>query len=197
MEMNVAMVDLQHNLLHRRPDRFNVTDNVKAEIQQNIHRTPADIFRQLEQQNPNLTQKQVHAWWTYFLKKEYEHDYNDQLNSTKILVEENELKMILINNQGIKYLGFITPFFELLKNNNEIVMDATYKTNILGYELYAIIVDTLNDITNLISIDDKNNKSLQLFKQYKSILYDALEIVQKQENANNIQWAQAVQKSFK
>ncbi|CAG8751960.1 2910_t:CDS:2, partial [Gigaspora margarita] len=139
MEKNVAMVDLQHNLLHKRPDRFNVTDDVKAEIQKNIHRMPADIFRQLEQQNPSLTQKQVHAWWTYFLKKEYARDYNNQLNSTKILVEENEFKMILINDQGIKYLGFITPFFELLKNNHEIAMDATYKMNILGYELYAII----------------------------------------------------------
>ncbi|CAG8833289.1 4455_t:CDS:2, partial [Racocetra persica] len=128
MEMNVAMVDLQYNLFHRCSDRFNITDNVKAEIQQNIHHTPADIFRQLEQQNPNLTQKQ-----------EYEHNYNNQLNSTKILVEENELKMILINDQEIKYLGFIIPFFELLKNNNEIVIDATYKMNILGYELYAII----------------------------------------------------------
>ncbi|CAG8676171.1 9852_t:CDS:1, partial [Cetraspora pellucida] len=33
--------------------------------------------------------------------------------------------------------------------------------------------------------------------QYKSVLHDALEIVQEQENANNIQWAQAVQRSFK
>ncbi|CAG8790198.1 3071_t:CDS:2, partial [Gigaspora rosea] len=67
---------------------------------------------QLEQENPNLTQKQVHAWWTYFLKKEYIRD-DDQLNSTKILVEENECK--------------------------EIVTDATYKTNALGYELYSVI----------------------------------------------------------
>ncbi|CAG8742449.1 12731_t:CDS:2, partial [Cetraspora pellucida] len=74
MEINVATVDLQHNLLHKRSDRFNVTDDIKVEIQKNIHCTPANIFRQLEQQNPNLTQKQVYAWWTYFLKKEYERD---------------------------------------------------------------------------------------------------------------------------
>ncbi|CAG8790618.1 15761_t:CDS:1, partial [Cetraspora pellucida] len=89
IEMNVATIDLQHNLLHKRPDRFNTSDDIKAEIKKNLHQMPADIFRQLEQQNPNLTQKQVHAWWTYFLRKEYIHDDN-QLSSTKILIEENE-----------------------------------------------------------------------------------------------------------
>ncbi|CAG8749721.1 13818_t:CDS:2, partial [Cetraspora pellucida] len=58
-------------------------------------------------------------------------------------------------------------------------------------------IDALNDITNLISNDDENNELLQLFKQYKSVLHDALKIMQEQENANNIQWAQAVQRSFK
>ncbi|CAG8805416.1 33554_t:CDS:2, partial [Racocetra persica] len=54
------------------------------------------------QDNLNLTQKQVHAWWTIFIKKEYACD-NNQLISTKIIV------------------------------------DATYKTNALGYELYSVI----------------------------------------------------------
>ena len=36
---------------------------IKEEIKRNIHLTPSDIFKQLEQQHPNLTQKQVHAWW--------------------------------------------------------------------------------------------------------------------------------------
>ncbi|CAG8483482.1 4404_t:CDS:2, partial [Scutellospora calospora] len=46
-------------------------------------------------------------------------------------------------------------------------------------------------------INDIDNKSLQLFEEYKSILYNALEIIQEQENINNIQWAQAIQRSFK
>src|SRR5437868_2124176 len=62
MEINIAMINLQHNLLHKCPDRFNVSDDIKAEIKNNIHQMLADIFRQLESQNPNLTQKQVHAW---------------------------------------------------------------------------------------------------------------------------------------
>ncbi|CAG8718816.1 2968_t:CDS:2, partial [Racocetra fulgida] len=99
---------------------------------------PADIFRQLEQQYPNLTQKQVYAWWTYYLKNKYIRNDN-QLNFLKILVEENECKVILSNVPNIQYLGFITAFFELLKNNKEIVTDATYKMNALGYELYSVI----------------------------------------------------------
>ncbi|CAG8663005.1 16049_t:CDS:2, partial [Racocetra fulgida] len=126
-----ATIDLCHTVLHKRLDRFNTSNDIKAEIKKNIHQMPADIFRQLEQQHPNLTQKQVHAWWTYFLKKEYLCDDN-QLISTKILVEENEYK-----------------------------------------------------VTN--SIDDNDNESMQIFKEYKSVLSDALKIVQEQENANNIQ----------
>ncbi|CAB4439250.1 unnamed protein product [Rhizophagus irregularis] len=40
---------------------------------------------------------------------------------------------------GIQYFGFITPFFDILKSNKEIIVDATYKTNALGFELYAIM----------------------------------------------------------
>ncbi|CAG8833417.1 44399_t:CDS:2, partial [Gigaspora margarita] len=87
---------------------------------------PVDIFRQLEQENPTLTQKQ------------YICD-NNQLNSTKILVKKNEYKIILINYQNIQYLGFTTPLFDILKNNKKIFTDATYKTNALGYKLYSII----------------------------------------------------------
>ncbi|CAG8737672.1 5915_t:CDS:2, partial [Cetraspora pellucida] len=76
--------------------------------------------------------------------------------------------------------------------------DATYKTNALGYELYSVIGhyngsgfalaylfiegSKKNDV-------DNNNGSIQIFEKYKSILLDALKIVQEQENANNIQWA--------
>ena len=46
-----------------------------------------NTFRQLEQENPDLTQKQVHAWWANFIKQEYIRDTN-QLKSAKLLLEE-------------------------------------------------------------------------------------------------------------
>ena len=61
METQIAKINLQHNLLHKRPDRFGVNNSIKEEIKRSLHLTPSDIFKQLEQQYPNLTQKQVHA----------------------------------------------------------------------------------------------------------------------------------------
>ncbi|CAG8465459.1 13941_t:CDS:2 [Racocetra persica] len=59
-----------------------------------------------------------------------------------------------------------------------------------------LIHSNADDAINITgSIDD--NESMHLFEEYKSILLDAIEIVQEQENANNIQWAQSVQGSFK
>ena len=45
--------------------------------------------------------------------------------------------------------------------------------------------------------DDDGNQMMQLFKDYKSTLCEALRIVEEQENIGNKRWAQAVQTSFK
>ncbi|CAG8771614.1 16731_t:CDS:1, partial [Gigaspora rosea] len=47
------------------------------------------------------------------------------------------------------------------------------------------------------SNENNDNESMQLFEEYKSVLFGALKIVQEQENTNNIQWARSVQGSFK
>ena len=50
------------------------------------------------------------------------------MKSAKLLLEEYNYEIILINLEGeINYLGFITPFFELLSKNKEIIVDATCK----------------------------------------------------------------------
>ena len=93
----------------------------------------------MEHNKSNLTQKQVHAWWSILFKQEYVRD-NDQLISAEILLKEYGYKILLSNTKdGIKFLSFTTPFFEKMIKNQEIIIDATYKTNILGYELYTII----------------------------------------------------------
>ncbi|CAG8505426.1 3837_t:CDS:2 [Gigaspora rosea] len=48
-----------------------VSKEIKLEIQKNLHLSPSEIYKQLEQEHLDLTQKQVHAWWTSFIKKEY------------------------------------------------------------------------------------------------------------------------------
>ncbi|CAG8687421.1 6986_t:CDS:2, partial [Cetraspora pellucida] len=41
-----------------------------------------------------------------------------------------------------------------------------------------------------------NNNSDQLFKNYESMLQDALSIVQEQHEIKNVKWAKSVEKSF-
>ncbi|PKK51489.1 hypothetical protein RhiirC2_803292 [Rhizophagus irregularis] len=70
--------------------------------------------------------------------------------------------------------------------------------------------NTLSNITNLMDnkktaqfaivnsmSDDDDDQKMQLFKDYKLILCQALKIVEEQDNIGNIRWAQAVQTSFK
>jgi hypothetical protein len=45
--------------------------------------------------------------------------------------------------------------------------------------------------------DDDDDQKMQLFKDYKLILCEALRIVEEQENIGNKRWAEAVQTSFK
>jgi len=127
METHVAMIDLQHNLLHKRPDRFGLNDSIKEVIKRNLYLASSDIFKQLELQYPDLTQKQVHAWWSYFIKEAYMRN-NDQLLSVQMLLQEYGYELLYKSSKiGVSYFGFITPFFNILKTNKEVVVDATCK----------------------------------------------------------------------
>ncbi|CAB5357647.1 unnamed protein product [Rhizophagus irregularis] len=113
MNTFLVTIHLKHDILHKRPERCAVSDTIKEKIKQYINFTPKDIFRQLEQENPDLTQKQVHAWWANFIKQEYIRDKNNQLKSAKLLLEEYNYEIILVNIED--------------------------KTNALGFELYSVI----------------------------------------------------------
>ena len=126
MNTCTAKVHLKHNILHKWPEWLGVNESIKEYIKKNTCLTPSEIFKQIEYDHPNLTQKQVHAWWSYYIKKEYIRDNNDQLQSAQKLLQEYGYNLILVNNEdGIRYFGFITPFFNVLYKNKEIVVDAT------------------------------------------------------------------------
>ncbi|CAB4410551.1 unnamed protein product [Rhizophagus irregularis] len=44
MGTNIASVNLQHSIIHKRPERFDVNEDIKEEIRKNIHLTPSDIY---------------------------------------------------------------------------------------------------------------------------------------------------------
>ncbi|CAB5389368.1 unnamed protein product [Rhizophagus irregularis] len=76
---------------------------------------------------------------TQAIQEQYKKD-NNQFVSVQILLEPAQFNKLLLNiTSEIQYLGFITSFFDQLKNNKEVVVDATYKTNTLEFELYAAI----------------------------------------------------------
>ena len=61
------------------------------------------------------------------MKKNYERDQN-QLISTHLLLNENNCNTIFMDLNGdVKFIGFITPLFQQLSNNKEILVDATCK----------------------------------------------------------------------
>jgi hypothetical protein len=76
-----------------------------------LHLSPAEIFAQLELNNPDITQKQIHYWWTQIMKNNYQRD-QDQLISSYSLLNERNYNIILMDLDGdVKYIGFITPLF--------------------------------------------------------------------------------------
>jgi len=58
MNLKTANVQLNHDLIHDRLEKINVTQEIRDFIKDRLHQTPAEIFNQLEIDNPNLTQKQ-------------------------------------------------------------------------------------------------------------------------------------------
>jgi hypothetical protein len=122
-----ATIDYTHSILHKRPERHLINEDIKEFINSQLHLTPAEIFSQLESNNPNITQKQIHYWWTQLMKKNYERN-SDQLISTHLLLNEQNYNIILMDLNGdVKYIGFITPLFQQLIDKKEILVDATCK----------------------------------------------------------------------
>ena len=103
-------LELTHKILHARPEKVTVTDEIKATIKQQLHLAPKEIFSSLEADNLKLTQKQVHYWWTRQIQELYKRDDN-QLVSTKMLLEDAQYEILLHNCEaGTKYIGFVTSF---------------------------------------------------------------------------------------
>src|SRR5436305_95341 len=134
-----ATINYTHSILHKRPERYLIDEEIKEFINSQIHLSPAEIFGQLELRNPNITQKQIHYWWTKLMKKKYERNQN-QLISNHLLLNENNYNIIFMDLNGdVKYIGFITPLFQKLINNNEILVDATCKYH-LKYFISSIYI---------------------------------------------------------
>ncbi|CAG8592420.1 1014_t:CDS:2, partial [Dentiscutata heterogama] len=152
-------------------ERFEVDNVVQEHIKKYIYLISSDIYKQLESNYPDFMQK--------------------QLNSMKILLKEYNYSIVLENiMEGIKYLGFITPFFNLLLKNKEIVVDTTYQTNALDFELYLIIeqFDGARFTMVYLFIDSKkkDNGALSQSQSFQENTNSIFNIEQDKENQPNV-----------
>jgi len=123
----LATINMVHDILHKRPERYTVDENIKELINSQLHLSPAEIFGQIELNNPNITQKQIHYWWTQMMKKYYERNHDQLISAHTLLIENNYNVIFMDLNSEIKYIAFTTPLFKQLINKNEILVDATCK----------------------------------------------------------------------
>ncbi|CAG8751477.1 20629_t:CDS:2, partial [Rhizophagus irregularis] len=60
IDSKTAIVQLYHDLIYDRSEKFNINQEIKSFIKDRLCQTPAEIFSQLEINNLNLTQKQCY-----------------------------------------------------------------------------------------------------------------------------------------
>ncbi|PKB95110.1 hypothetical protein RhiirA5_476204, partial [Rhizophagus irregularis] len=143
--LNLINVEYSHKMLHSRPRHVKTTLEIKNFIQDNLNCSVSEIFHQIQENHingyENITVQQYYYWWSIESHKTYCCD-PDPLLSTKYLLEEFNQEIILDNlNTSMPALGFLTVlFYQLLYNKfDAIEIDATYNTNNLAWELYAIM----------------------------------------------------------
>ncbi|CAG8768436.1 11493_t:CDS:2, partial [Gigaspora rosea] len=91
---------------------------------------------------------------------------DDQIQSAKLLLEEKKYKIILDLNNPTLAFAFITPLINILLNAafRVIVVDATYNTNQLKYELYSIIgiIDSTGFPISYLYIANGKNRDIRM-----------------------------------
>jgi len=57
IDSNTANIELYHDLIYDRPEKINITQEIKDFIKDQLQHTSAEIFNQLKIDNPNFTQR--------------------------------------------------------------------------------------------------------------------------------------------
>ncbi|CAG8444437.1 16215_t:CDS:2, partial [Cetraspora pellucida] len=157
IDINKCQVNiyLEHLIAHTFPTYCdnNLPQNAIAWISHNINKNirKIEFYKRLHEEkliNPNIhTYQQVYYWVTKFSAQQYVTNISNQLLSARNFLDQNELvdqeyKVLLcIENDFVRSLGFITPFFYYIPTNKitEIILDSTFKTNKEKFELFAVL----------------------------------------------------------
>ncbi|CAG8759367.1 299_t:CDS:2, partial [Gigaspora rosea] len=141
---NCANIKLSHKQLHQRPKYTMVSEQVKQYVRKNLVLRASELHHEIISKKldgfETLTIDQVYFWWAREASKYYRRHEN-QYQSAKLLLHEKGFKVILDLNQPTHVFGFLTSFFNKLPHIafETIMVDATYNTNQLKYELYAVM----------------------------------------------------------
>ena len=132
-------------MLHPRPRHVNTTPEIKKFIHNNVNCNASEIWHQIQENKisgyENITLQQTYYWWFIESHKIYCRDANPLLSAKCLLEEFNQEIVIDDLDSSSPAIGFLTALFYQLLNNNfdAIEIDATYNTNNLAWELYAIM----------------------------------------------------------
>ncbi|CAG8486447.1 24256_t:CDS:2, partial [Gigaspora margarita] len=149
-------------------DHVETSLEIKKFIKDNIYCSPAKICHQICENQINgyecITIQQTYYWWMVESRKLY-CQHSDSLLSLKLLLEEFNLEIIVDHfNSPIPALGFLTTlFYRLIYNKfDAIEIDATYSTNNLSWELYAImgIIDSTGFPLSYLLISAGKNRNI-------------------------------------
>jgi hypothetical protein len=141
-DLDMITIHYSHLQLHERPCDVRVPPQLEEFIQANIGQGASWIYQHIcrSKEYPQITQKQVYAHWAKGMANRYKMDPDPKISSRK-LVEQNNgrgYRIIFEQTTPTYALAFTTPFFREVKSFHTLLTDATYKTNGLGWELYAI-----------------------------------------------------------
>ncbi|CAG8589777.1 13617_t:CDS:2, partial [Racocetra persica] len=111
---NTASINISHEFLHPRSEKFNVTKEIKDFINSHIQQSVPDIYQLIKDQHINgfefLTIQQVYYWWSTVARMEYRSSDNEVI-STKAYLQEQKQEILFFNDCAF---AFITAFFNIL-----------------------------------------------------------------------------------
>ncbi|KAF7344983.1 SWIM-type domain-containing protein [Mycena venus] len=137
---------LKHHQSHIHYVDISINKNIRDLVEGMKHDSATNIWTRVLAQNPGteVTQKQIYALWSELNEGEWRLD-DDQVKSAQMILQKmegTEVEFIPIRSEpGIHSIAF--AFKEVLdgwaKENEELAMDLTWRTNAAQYELYAFV----------------------------------------------------------
>ncbi|CAG8649114.1 770_t:CDS:1, partial [Scutellospora calospora] len=138
---NLVVVNIYY-YLHPPPEAIEVSQQIRNYIFNNNLLTVPQLYNNIKNEKINgflnVTRKQIYYWFKKIATEEYRLA-DDQLESARRYLENNLNFKLLYQDQHS--IAFLTPLLFVMPNKvtKTIVVDSTYGTNRLKFELFAVL----------------------------------------------------------